>query len=205
MSKYEDYRLIGYDVTNNQMPLASHLRDVTRYSMCNEQQLSYLFMLAMLAPDGAAVECGVYQGGSLFAWAQARLGRGKVYAIDNYGHPRWERELPIFNKQVKERGLESDVILMRIESWDAPTKLRLSGVEDVAFCFIDATHGIEGFPKDIAVWPQMIKPGGILVLHDYDVKNPNVVVKEYADKWQKQAQWEVWGNFHNTMAYRRPL
>lgn len=189
---------------SNYTPLAEHLADVTRYSMCNEQQLSYLFMLAMLAPDGIAVECGVCQGGSLFAWAQARIGRGRIIAVDTYGQPRWQRELTIFKQQLRERKLDAGntpyVELMRIESWNAPAELP----DDVAFCFIDATHGIEGFPTDIAAWPQKIKPGGILVLHDYDVANPNVVVKEYADLWQKEAQWEIWGNFHNTMAYRRP-
>lgn len=180
--------------------LAAHIKSAKKYSMCSEPQLLYLYALAQLAPDGHACECGVYQGGSLFAWELARRGRGKVFAIDTYAQPRWERELAVFNQQLKERDLLDDVMLMRVDSWRAPDMLN----EDVAFCFIDATHGEEGFPKDIAVWPGKIKPGGILVLHDYDVANPNVVVKQYADEWQAQTQWEVIGNFHSTIAYRKP-
>ncbi len=185
---------------NNHIPLADHIRDCKQFSMCSEPQLAYLFMLALLAPDGIAVECGVYQGGSLFCWAQARLGRGKIYAVDTYAQPRWEREYVIFRQQLLERQLFSEVHLLRKLSWDASEHLN----NDVAFCFIDSNHGIDGFPKDIKAWPQKIIPGGILVLHDYDVSNPNVVVKKYADGWNEQAQWEVIGNFHGTMAYRRP-
>ena len=180
--------------------LADHIRDVKRFSMCSEPQLAYLFMLAMLAPDGIAVECGVYQGGSLFAWAQARIGRGRIIAVDSYMPPRWERELIIFREQIVARKLNGQIDLLRMSSWDAPNSLP----DNVAFCFIDSDHSADGFPSDLEAWPRKIKPGGILVLHDYDVANPNVVVKRFADIWHELAQWEIIGNFHSTMAYRRP-
>jgi hypothetical protein len=76
--------------------------------------------------------------------------------------------------------------------------------QPLAFCFIDADHSIDGFPKDILPWAAKMMPGGIIVFHDYDVWKPSVVVKRYVDAWQSMVNWELLGQERSCIAFRRP-
>jgi predicted O-methyltransferase YrrM len=154
-------------------------------------QLAWIWCLAQVAPDGPAVECGVAHGGSVACWAAAREGRGPIYAVDLK-----------FRAGCRERwvGYGYQIASLELASWDAPAKI----AGQVAFAFIDAEHGESGFPKDIAIWPSKMAPGGVLAFHDYGVWKPNVVVKEYVDRWQAQAKWEYLGLIGALIAFRRP-
>ena len=154
-------------------------------------QLAWLWCLALIAPDGPAVECGVAHGGSVACWAAAREKKqGPVIAVDLK-----------FRAGCRERwaGYGYQIQSLEMASWDAPARIQ----GQVAFCFIDAEHG-EGFAKDIAAWPAKMLPGGILAIHDYDVWKPGVVVKKYVDAWQAKAQWQFLGQVGALIAFRRP-
>ena len=175
------------------------------------EELGWLYDLARMAPDGPAVEVGAYCGRSVAAWSAARVGRGvgawaaarasrgAIIASDIVCRP----ELPIALD-----GLGYPVELVIAPSWDAAALVP----DDLAFVFIDADHGVDGIPKDILVWPQKVKRGGIIIFHDYDVwkervhrpDNPDVVVKAEVDKWQVVAKWEDLGAVRSAKAYRRP-
>lgn len=167
----------------------------------DDSQLRYLYRLAVQAPDGAAVECGVYTGGSLACWSAAREGRGLVIAIDNWS----SRNRTRFDENVRRLGLSEKLGLWIASqnSWVIPQVI-LDESRDIAFCFIDSDHGIRGIPRDILVWPNEIMPGGILVFHDYGVWKPTVVVKPIVDAWQHEAQWEDLGQVGAVKAFRRP-
>lgn len=60
------------------------VRVIEPLSMLDLPQLEFLARLARQAPDGTAVECGVWRGGSVIAWESERRGRGTVYAIDDF-------------------------------------------------------------------------------------------------------------------------
>lgn len=156
-----------------------------------DAELRFLFKLAGQAPDGAAVECGVYRGGAFACWTMAREGRGNLYANDGKGRPSLYRCIEGY-------GIDATVLIMPAK--DVPAVID----EDVAFCFIDAEHGEGGITEDIKVWPAKIMPGGILAFHDYDVWKPNVVVKREVDRWQAKAQWYCLGSVGSTIAFRRP-
>ena len=168
------------------------LYDVARK---DDTQLGYLYDLAVLAPDGPAVECGVYAGGSLVCWAAAREGRGEVIAVDDWS----SKTRDMFFRSLQRYALSCRVLEM--PSWQAPALL----AEPVAFCFIDANHG-EPFARDLAAWPAKMAPGGILAFHDYGVWKPTVMVKRYVDEWRagEGAAWEQLGQVGAVIAFRRP-
>ena len=157
-------------------------------------ELYWVGELADMAPDGIAVECGVYRGGSLICIATVREGRGPIIAVDNW----ISKKEQIFRDNMAKHGI--DVQILTMPSWEGPA--HIDG--EAAFCFIDADHGEAGIPKDILVWPQKIMPGGILAFHDYDVWKTTVVVKREVDKWQAEARWEALGQVGSTIAFRRP-
>lgn len=171
---------------------AAHLYDLGRPDVA-DWQLAWLWSLALIAPDGPAVECGVAHGGSLACWAAAREKHaGPVIASDIK-----------FRQGCRERwaGYGYRIECLEGASWDAPARIK----GQVAFCFIDADHGEMGFPRDIAVWPGKMLPGGILAFHDYDVWKPGVVVKKYVDAWQMTAKWQYLGQVGALIAFRRPV
>jgi len=158
-----------------------------------DQELRFLYRLADLAPDGKAVELGVYWGGSFVCWACARVGRGPLVAVDDW-HSKNEA---IFRANVAKYKL--DVIVLGMKACESPD--HIDG--KVAFCFNDACHGEEGIPADIKVWPDKIMSGGIIIFHDYGTRKG--VVKREVDAWQKRAQWIELGQIGSTKAFRKPL
>jgi len=160
-----------------------------------ECELEWLYDLAEMAPDGPAVEVGCFRGKSLVCWACARIGRGEIWATDIKERPELWENIDAFDADY---GLR--LWFARGNSWEVADKVLL----DHAFCFIDADHGIDGFPKDILPWAAKMMPGGIIVFHDYGVWKPTVVVKRYVDAWQSMVNWELIGQERSSIAFRRP-
>jgi hypothetical protein len=165
----------------------------------DSSQLGFLYDLAVKAPDGIAVECGVKAGGSLVTWGVSRIGRGPIIAVDNRRTQNYGVSLIA---KLAEQGV--DITLLEVSSWDAPDMID----GQVAFCFIDADHSLRGIPRDVTVWPDKIMKGGILVFHDYNVPNQATVVKCVVDAWQAENIWrgEGWehlGTVGSTIAFRR--
>lgn len=167
-------------------------------TMLDADQLGWLYDLADAAPDGLAVEVGCRRGGSVVCWSDVRQDRGPIVAVDNwFGNQRSDvrvRCLANFERY----GVQARLIEM--DSWNAPITL----TEPVAFCFIDADHGFRGFPRDLASWPEVIMPGGVIAFHDYGVWKPTVVVKACVDAWQAEVTWEDLGIVGSAKAFRRP-
>lgn len=154
-------------------------------------ELGWLYDLATLAPDGNAIEAGVFCGGSLVCWASARIGRGAIYGTDIKLRPE-------LCATVAASGYP--ITLLGGNSWQAPDKI----AGDFAFAFIDADHSDAGIPYDIAAYTPRIMPGGVIVFHDYDVWKPTVTVKRHVDAWQSRMAWEVLGQVRSAIAFRRP-
>ncbi len=164
--------------------------DLNRHDVA-DWQLAWLWCLALIAPDGPAVECGVAHGGSVACWASARVGRGPIFAVDLKFRAGCRERWAAYGYQIDS---------LEIASWDAPARIP----EPAAFCFIDAEHGERGFSRDIAVWPDKMQPGGVLAFHDYGVWKPGVAVKQYVDEWQARAQWTRLGIVGALIAFRKP-
>lgn len=159
-----------------------------------DAELRNLYHLADIAPNGAAAEIGVRMGGSLLCWSCARVGRGAVYAIDDWSSANVEQT---FKDNVKR--YEADVQLIVARSWEAATLID----EPFAFVFIDGNHSV-GIWRDVQAWPQKLMPGGIIAFHDYDVWKPTVHVKAAVDQWRDHVRWPEIGKVGSTLAFRRP-
>ncbi len=165
--------------------------DLDRHDVA-DWQLAWVWCLAQVAPDGIAVECGVAHGGSLACWAAARVGRGPIVGVDVK-----------FRAGVRERldAYGYGITYLEMPSWDGANKIK----GQVAFCFVDADHGVNGIPRDVAVWPEKVMPGGILAFHDYGVNKPAYAVTRCVDEWQQRARWEYLGQIGALVAFRRPV
>jgi predicted O-methyltransferase YrrM len=173
-------------------------------TMLDAPQLDWLYYLARQAPDGPAVEVGVWKGGSILCWARARRERGPIHAVDNfYDHrehrPGADKRRETFHRNRHASGLDITV-------WEQMSYEAAANFEDdsLAFCFIDADHDESGITKDVPAWVPKIKPGGIIVFHDYGTwKCPAVV--EAVDAWQARDPWERLGMVGSAIAFRRPV
>jgi hypothetical protein len=80
--------------------------------------------------------------------------------------------------------------IMRMDSFTAAA--RLSGQVLFDFVFIDADHTYEGCRGDIEAWRGLVKPGGVLCGHDYDLPgHPNLNVKKAVDEAVSRYGWEL--------------
>jgi predicted O-methyltransferase YrrM len=160
----------------------------------DDTQLHFIYDLAQQAPDGAGVEVGAFRGGSMVTWGLARGGRGPILAIDNRKTEGYKNALI---DKLAGYGIKADLI--ETDSWEGAAL-----VSDVAFCFIDANHTYECVVKDIAAWADRIKPGGVVVFHDYGVWKPTVGVKQAVDEWQAETPWTYLGQVGALIAFQRP-
>jgi predicted O-methyltransferase YrrM len=163
-------------------------------------QLEFLYELALAAPDGLAVEVGVYFGGSLAVWAAAREGRGGIVAVDDWSMGGDIRRGK-FLANMQKFGIK--VYLSDLMGWRAPITMDLRHF-GVAFCFIDSDHTWAGIGKELPLWTDAMMPGGIIAFHDYGVWKPNVAVEAVVDVWHRFTQWEHLGLIGSTIAFRRP-
>jgi cephalosporin hydroxylase len=129
---------------------------------------------------GKIVEIGSFKGKSTIWLAKGsqRLGREKVYAIDTHlGSPEHRiggthaSHMPaegttefIFRQNIKDAGLEENVVPLVMSSADA---LR-SWQDPVRLLFIDAEHTYEEVRNDFASWEKYVVPRGLVVFHDVD-------------------------------------
>jgi predicted O-methyltransferase YrrM len=154
-------------------------------------EMARLYELAAMAPEGPAVEVGLYEGRSLLAWAPARAGRGQVYGVDI-------QPTALLRENVARSGYPIEIL--EGLSWEAWRQVP----DGLGFVFIDADHTIDGFPKDLLPWAVKVKRGGILAVHDYGAGKGHWVVTPYTNWWQHFARWEDLGVTVYVQAYRRP-
>lgn len=164
-------------------------------TMLDRVQLAFLYDMALLAPAGIGVECGVARGGSVLCWSAARGRRGHILAIDTEDLDRWA----YLKDNLTKWGPQ--IIFLHGLSWELGAMMVKH--QKVAFSFIDACHDEAGVGRDIEVWPRATMPGGIITFHDYSApKCPDV--KRCVDKWQAKEPWERLGQVGSTLALRKP-
>lgn len=157
------------------------------------EELAFLYDMALLAPDGLAIEIGTFNGSSTMTWASARLDRGPIVVVDNVVRDN-------LRENIQHSGYPIEVKITDSTKLTPP---------EMAFCFIDADHTGSGIPHDIKIYPPHIIPGGIIVFHDYDknegYKEKRYVVHREVRAWHEKHSWERLGKVWRTIAFRRPL
>jgi len=170
-------------------------------SLMHREELQWLIELARMAPEGVAVEIGVYLGSSLIALVLAREHlRGNIYGVDDWSYKDIDR-LEIKCKQnLMAAGVSPGIISCK--SSEAFTILK--DVNPVSFLFIDGDHTRNFIEEDIKLWTPRLVRNGIVVFHDYGRFKNDCYVTQAVDAWQTRTAWIDLGCRVTTRGFRRP-
>jgi predicted O-methyltransferase YrrM len=111
----------------------------------------------MLPEDALIVNIGVYLGTSCLAFYEARPNAvifGVDVAVCDDAVQHWQEAGVEPGRIIQVRGRSQEVGLY----WPLP----------VDMVFVDGSHYGPGVEKDIELWRKVVKPGGLLIFHDYD-------------------------------------
>ena len=123
-----------------------------------KDDLRWLYARAREVPEGGTVvEIGTLRGRSAAAWYQGLDGRGRLFCID------------VWNEQ----GYYASFVWNMLDLGYMPNILRMSSQEaaqyfvdsSVDIVFLDGDH--DNVAHDIELWWPKLKPGGLMVGHDW--------------------------------------
>jgi len=121
-------------------------------------------ILGEQAPLRRVLEIGGQHGGTLWAWDQIMLRPGLLVCIDMFvleGRLRNAIDVEFTH-------IEAD---SHLDSSREYVKTLLAG-ELLDFLFIDGDHSYEGVRRDFEMYAPLVRPGGIVALHDVSVQQP---------------------------------
>jgi len=149
-----------------------------------------LYRLAAGLPPGACVvEIGSWVGvGTAYLGCGLRSGSGgRIYAVDTFlgttlnpqSQVAWQRSvdrlggssLPSFLSNIERFGLKNVVTPLAEDSLSAARQWPGTPID---LLFIDGDHVYEAVKQDYQSWKPYVRPGGLLVFHDYDDRHPGV-------------------------------
>jgi predicted O-methyltransferase YrrM len=149
-------------------------QDVPGWLTVNEGY--WLSRLARAVPAGGLiVEVGCWKGRSTVALATG-MRQARLVVVDHFQgsdeeEHRHDPDLPrlreVFEANLRRAGVRERVEIVQAFSlvaarrWDEPINL----------LFLDAAHDYESVRDDLAAWWPLIKPGGMMVIHDYGQPN----------------------------------
>jgi len=123
----------------------------------HEELAAFLAIVADIEPLKVIVEVGAYAGGTLWAWQQ--LGDVRVIGVD----------LPPPGRPTGPTVNDEGMTVILGDSHDPATMeqlvTELAG-EPVDMLFIDGDHTYEGVKADFELYAPLVRPGGIIGLHD---------------------------------------
>jgi len=136
--------------------------------MSKNERFQLYYVLRKLLPEFSQplrfIEIGSFAGSSLFLTCKAlnRLTSNlQGFAIDPGLHP----QLKLVLQEVKQ-----NVTHLQVFSHDAVTQLQRKFEQDnnlPPFIFVDGDHSYEGVKQDIINYYPLLKPGGMMMFHDY--------------------------------------
>lgn len=143
-----------------------------------EQLLAVYRLTAECPVRGDVVELGAWVGLTTSYLAAACIARsdGRVYAVDTFegmkeGSGRYSsirryggNTLGAFTEQIRRAGVE-DVVEPLVGYTQDMARVYPGG--PIRLLLIDADHSYEGVRRDFEVWSPHVRPGGIVVFHDY--------------------------------------
>lgn len=164
--------------------------------------------LASQVTDGVIVEIGSFTGKS--ACALSKTAKVPVYCIDLWDltYSDDPRLRPGYVAATKQRA--PDNYLTFLENTRDRNLISIKGISteiakawnrEIGLLFIDGDHSYEGCISDYKGFASYIIQGGILAIHDYDVRHPGVVkaVKEI----RRTGLWTDWEVITVTISARR--
>lgn len=152
------------------------------------------YWLNFLGLCGQGAEIGVYRGEYSELLLQTWSGQ-RLYSIDPW--VQFDREEYVDVCNLSERDQEKNVrssaerlgvfgtrsAILRQTSEQAATQFAAGSLD---FVYIDAQHHYEAVCRDLALWADKVRPGGIVGGHDYldgDIDSGVYGVKRAVDEW----------------------
>ncbi len=130
----------------------------------------YIYALAKTLKPNTVVEVGSYAGGTAVGWARAMVenGVGKLFCIDLDVYSKGTYP-EVTRRNVLRAGLpESRFELLNGNSKDMLPALCSRLKDSVDIVLIDGDHTYEGALTDIQNGLPLLRPGGLLLVHDVD-------------------------------------
>lgn len=136
------------------------------------------------------VEIGTANGGTLFAWCALAQPQAVIVSIDlpggvhGGGYAYWRSFL---YRRFTRPG--QSLHLFRADSHSPDTREALQKVlppEGIDFLFIDGDHTYEGVKADFEMYSPLVRPGGLVALHDICVHPPRMNC--HVDKFWEEIQ-----------------
>lgn len=153
-------------------PFAAHaLYRASRVGLVQQMpEIRELFRRVRGLRPRRVLEIGTAYGGSLYLWTRASAPDAQVISVDL---PPWEPDDPWEAQKVAQfrafgRPRQS-IELIRADA-HVPSTLQAVraalGAEPLDFLFIDGDHTYEGARRDVADYGALLRPGGLMALHD---------------------------------------
>lgn len=173
------------------------------YSAKPAEQEIILDYALKLEPNDVIVELGVCNGQTAAMLARSTgFTKAFYYGVDFFGLECSKAEL---DEKFGDLNLDGQIIDGTTQdvgaSWANKYPLR-----EISLLFIDAGHDKANVKADIEIWLPLLKPGGVVIFHDYDdpydVNSPHWAVRWYADfatsSWERSIA-------HSLLIARKPL
>lgn len=142
--------------------------------MRSDEKLFLAYLAASLPQDALIVEVGTFTGGSAYLMGLASEGRARVVSID----PNKPEDMSLLEK-VNAEFFHGDA-----ESYRAERS------EPIDLLFIDGDHSFSGVRLDYELLAPLVKPGGIVALHDFDFDHFGI--KLFCDALLRSGGLEQW-------------
>lgn len=141
-----------------------------------------LYHLGRKQPEGATfVEIGSYLGASscfLAAGASEIRGGAKVYCVDTWNNESMSEGPRDTWLEFKENTFRYRTIIVSLRGHSVEVARDFH--EQIDLLFIDGDHSYEGCRADVAIWLPHLKPGGLVIMHDYGwAEGVKKVVQEF--------------------------
>jgi predicted O-methyltransferase YrrM len=137
------------------------------------------------------LELGTARGGTLFVITRMAADDAVIISVDlpagigGGGYPKWKN--PILSSFVKKG---QSLHLLRVDSHLDSTLARVREIlkgNQLDLLFIDGDHSYDGALSDFNRYSQLVRPGGLVCLHDV-VPNPHNSAIEVDRVWEEVSQ-----------------
>lgn len=165
--------------------------------LCAKEELEFIFNTIQQNSLVRAIELGCYCGSSTITIAEA-MPQGQVIAVDEFKIDfdaqsfTGDDAFTIFNKNVLS-------VYKNVRLHKTSTDIAARYIKSCDFLFIDADHSYEAVLSDCFHYLKKLKPGGIVMFHDYTNEYfPGV--KKVVDEL---TGYSVYGSVWSIMALRK--
>lgn len=130
----------------------------TDFAFIWKEERAKLAQAARKVPfGGTIVEIGTAEGGSAKIFSEAtRRKKVQIYTIDTLKDPRAHKNLSSAGVNIIHRSSSQFA-----KEWAGKGRI-------IDLLFIDGSHTFQGVFKDFNSWACFVRPGGMIVFHDYD-------------------------------------